>query len=96
MKNYDSMIIAKSDSTEDDIQSIIDKVTAIVETNNGKVTNVDKIGKRKLAYEIKKNKEGYYICIEFSVDASAIAEIEKYYRISEDIIKQIIIRKDEN
>lgn len=95
IKSYESMIIAKSDSTEKDIQTIIDKITAIVESNNGKITKVDRLGNKKLAYEIKKNKEGYYICIEFLAEDTAIAEIERVYRITENIIKFLTVKKED-
>ena len=53
------------------------------------------MGMKKLAYEIRKNKEGYYIVIYFEADASIISKLERYYRITENIIKFLIVRKDD-
>ena len=52
--SYESIIIVKSDTTEEDIKSIIDKITEVVESNNGKITKATMLGKKQLAYEIKK------------------------------------------
>ena len=53
------------------------------------------MGKKKLAYEIKKNKEGYYVVINFESNPELIKELERVYRITDDVIKFLTIRKDE-
>ncbi len=94
MNKYESVIIIEPNLDEEEIDNIIQKVKDIIE-ENGKVTQVDKMGMKKLAYEIKKNKEGYYVVIYFESDPSIIAELERYYRITENIIKFITVRKDD-
>ena len=53
------------------------------------------MGKRKLAYEIKKNKEAYYIQFDFEAKPESITELERVYRITDDILKFIVIRKED-
>ena len=60
---------------------------------DGKVEEVIDLGKRKLAYEIKKNKEAYYVQINFESKPEAIAELERIYRITDGILKFITVRK---
>ena len=61
---------------------------------NGKVESVEEMGKRKLAYEVKKNKEGYYVLFNFDAEPASIAELERNYRITDEIIKFITVKKD--
>ena len=62
---------------------------------NGNVISIENIGKKRLAYEVKKNKEGIYIEINFTSEASFIAELERQYKIDENVIKFIVIRKED-
>jgi len=94
MNKYESIIIIEPNVDEEEIEEIIQKVKDIIE-EKGTVTKVEKMGMKKLAYEIKKNKEGYYIVIYFEADPSIIAELERYYRITENIIKFLTVRKDD-
>ena len=61
----------------------------------GKVSNVNEMGARRLAYEIGKNTEGYYVVFEFEAKPELIAELERNYRITDEIVKFIVVRKDE-
>ncbi len=94
MNKYESVIIIEPNLDEEEIDNIIQKVRDIIE-ENGSVTKVEKMGMKKLAYEIKKNIECYYIVIYFESDPSIISELERYYRITENIIKFITVRKDD-
>ena len=62
--------------------------------NDGKVESVEEMGKRKLAYEVKKNKEGYYVIINFEAKPELITELERNYRITDEVIKFIVVRKE--
>lgn len=94
MNNYESVIIIRPNLDEGEIEGIITKITDLI-NQNGEVTKVDKMGVKRLAYEISKCKEGYYIVIYFEADPSIISELERNYRINENIIKFITIRKDD-
>ena len=62
---------------------------------NGKIESVEKIGKKRLAYEIKKNREGYYILFNFEAKPDSIAELERNYRITDEVLKFIVVRKED-
>ena len=93
MNNYESVIIVNPNLDEAGIKAIEDKFTGLI-NENGKVESVEKVGKRKLAYEIKKQQEGFYMIFNFESKPSAIAELERIYRITDDIMKYIVIKKD--
>ena len=93
MNKYESVIIINPSADEDKVKSLIDKFSDLI-NKQGKVTKVDNMGKRKLAYEVKKNKEGIYVVFYFEAEPSLIAELERNYRITDEVIKFIVV-KDE-
>ena len=93
MNKYESVIIINPSADEDKVKSLIDKFSDLI-NKQGKVTKVDTLGKKKLAYEVKKNKEGIYVVFYFEAEPTLIAELERNYRITDEIIKFIVV-KDE-
>ena len=94
MNKYETVFIINPNVEEEGIKALIQKFSDLI-NNDGKVTEVNEMGKRKLAYEIKKNKEGYYVSVDFEGNPSVIKELERVYRITDTVIKFITIRKDE-
>ena len=92
MNKYESVIIINPNAVEETIKALIEKFTALINTD-GKVENVDEIGKKKLAYEIAKNKEGYYVVFNFEANPNLITELERNYRITDEVMKFIVIKK---
>ena len=72
----------------------VEKVKEYVARYGGTVTNVDEWGKKRLAYEIQKMKEGFYYFIQFEADATAPAEIERHVRIMENVIRYLCVRQE--
>ncbi len=93
MNKYESIIIINPSLSEQENKEIITKFTDLINTD-GKVENVDEMGLRKLAYEIQKNTEGYYVVYTFEANPQLIAELERVYRITDGIMKFITVRKD--
>ena len=93
MNKYESVIIINPSLDEQGIKDVITKFTDLINNNNGKVENVDEMGKRKLAYEIKKQSEGYYVVYTFEANPEFIKELERIYRITDDVLKFITIKK---
>ena len=80
---------------EDDVRvATVEKVKEYVARYGGTVTNVDEWGKKRLAYEIQKMKEGFYYFIQFEADATAPAEIERHVRIMENVIRYLCVRQE--
>ena len=94
MNRYETVFIINPNVEEAGIKELIQKFSDLI-NNAGKVENVEEMGKRKLAYEIKKNKEGYYVLINFEAQPELIKELERIYRITDEVIKFIVVRKDE-
>ena len=93
MNKYESIIIINPNCTEEAIKALEGKVTGLI-NQNGKVESVENMGKKKLAYEIKKNKEAFYMLFNFEAKPDSIAELERNYRITDDILKFIVVKKE--
>ena len=94
MNKYESVVIINPNVDEEGIKSLVQKFETLINTD-GKVEKTEELGKRKLAYEVKKNKEGYYVIFHFEANTSLIAELERNYRITDEVIKFMTIKVDE-
>ena len=93
MNKYESVAIINSNVDDENLKNLITKFTDII-NSDGKLEKVDNLGKKRLAYEIKKQTEAYYIVFDFEANTTLIKELERIYRITDEVIKFIIIRKD--
>ena len=93
MNKYESVIIVNPNLDEAGVKALEDKFTGLI-NENGKVESIDKMGKRKLAYEIKKQKEGLYIVFKFEAKPELISELERNYRITDEVMKFIVIKEE--
>ena len=93
MNKYESVVIINPTVEEEGLKALISKFTDII-NNDGKVEKVDELGKRKLAYEVKKCEEGYYAIFYFEANPALITELERNYRITDEIIKFMTVKKD--
>ncbi len=94
MNKYESVFIINPSVEDAGVKSLIQKFSDLI-NGDGKVESVDELGKKKLAYEIQKNTEGNYVVLNFEANPSIVAELERVYRITDEVMKFITIRKDE-
>ncbi len=95
MNQYELALVVNA-KVEDDVKNAtVEAVKDLIAKFGGNVTNVEDAGKKRLAYEIQKMKEGYYTFIQFDADATVPAEIESRVRIMENVIRFLCIRRDE-
>ena len=95
MNSYELMYIIPSQSTDEEKEALIAQVNGMIEKDGGKIESVERIGNKKLAYEIQKKREGYYVLVNFESKPEAIVELERVYKITDSVMKFITIRKDE-
>ena len=96
MKRYETIFIVQIDLPTDELSSLIERYRAIVTALKGTIIKVEKWGKRKLAYEIKKQSNGYYVMIDFAGKSAIIDELERNFKIDDKILKFMTIMKDGN
>ncbi|MFR2534852.1 MAG: 30S ribosomal protein S6 [Clostridia bacterium] len=94
MNKYESVIIINPSVDEEGMKALVKKFTDLINTD-GKVEKADELGKRKLAYEIQKNTEGYYVVYHFEANPNLITELERNYRITDEVIKFMTIKVED-
>lgn len=94
MNKYESIIIINPAVEEERVNELTTKFTDMI-NKDGKVEKAENLGKKKLAYSVKKNAEGYYVALNFTANPSLIAELERNYRITDDVIKFMTINVGE-
>jgi len=94
IRHYETMFIVKATLTEEEIQAQINLVKENIEKNGGTIASVDDMGIRNLAYEIQKQKRGYYYVIYFTAPTESISELERTYKINESILRFIFVKSE--
>ena len=92
--NYEAVYILNPDMTEEAIAAMVEKFKGVVEAN-GTVTEVDEWGKRRLAYPINDLMEGYYVLMTFTAAAAIPAELDRIFRITDGVMRSMIICKEQ-
>ena len=93
MNKYESVIIVNPNLDDAGVKALEEKFTGLI-NENGKVESVENMGKKRLAYDIQKCKEGIYLLFNFEAKPDSIKELERVYRITDEIMKFIVVKKD--
>ena len=94
MRKYEVIFIIRS-MEEEATNAVIEKFSNLIAANGGKITKEDRWGKRRLAYEIKKEAEGYYVLFYVTCDPKCVAECDRVMKITDEVLKHMIVRSDE-
>jgi len=95
MRKYEVMYIQRSDVEEEKRKANADRFNAIITDRGGEIEKVNEMGKRRLAYEINDNRDGYYTLTNFQANPDAVNELERIMKISDEVIRYLIIREDD-
>lgn len=94
MGKYESVLVISMKLGEEGIQNLIEKFKTLI-SENATLDTVDEWGKRRLAYMINKESEGYYVLFNFTSNADFPAELDRRYKIADGVLRTLIIKKDE-
>ena len=95
MSQYELMYIIGSHISDDQIPQVTEEVKKLIQADGGTIGKHEELGKRKLAYPIKKTRNGYYVVVNFSADPERVNSIEHKVRTSQSIIRHLILNLDE-
>ena len=95
MNKYELALVINAKIEDDARTDAIEKIKALIEKFGGEITNVDEWGKRRLAYEIQKMKEGFYYIVQFDAPTTAPAEIESRIRIMDNVMRYLVVKREE-
>lgn len=91
--NYELMYIIPSQTSDEEKEATIAKVNGMIEKDGGKIESVERLGNKKLAYEIQKKKDGYYVLVNFSSAPSVPNRLSALLNISSEVMRHIIVAK---
>jgi len=92
VRPYEAMVIFDPDAEESAVTAVLDRGVELVKANGGNPGAVNRWGKRALAYEIRKKREGYYVVVEYTADPKATAELDRMLTLADEVIRHKIIR----
>jgi small subunit ribosomal protein S6 len=95
MRIYEELFIVDPNTSEEDIETVSNQVQSVIKDGGGTVDKVEKWGKRKLAYRVKKREDGFYILVQFSAEPAIVKEIERRLRVHDLVLKYLTVRIDE-
>lgn len=91
-RNYEIYIIVDGNFEDPNVEEVITKYENFMKKNGAEIKNIDRIGRRRLAYQIKKRVNGYYVCYEISAPSDLVSKLEKNFRIDETILRNLAIQ----
>jgi len=92
VRPYETMVIFDPEVEESQVQEVLDRALEVVRSNGGTPGAVDRWGKRTLAYEMNKKREGYYVVAEFTAEPKASAELDRFLVLADEVMRHKIIR----
>ena len=95
MRNYEIMFIVNPNSAEEEIDKINTQLEGIITSGGGKIEKVEKMGKRRLAYDIGQHREGFYVLFVIGANGGIVKECERRLRVMDAVIKYITVRTDD-
>ncbi|MGA8183004.1 MAG: 30S ribosomal protein S6 [Terriglobia bacterium] len=95
MTKYEMMFIARTDVPEEEIEKLNAQMESVVSGAGGKMEKIDKMGRRRLAYRVKKQREGFYILFTFEGTGDTVREFERRLKVTDTVIKYLAVRVDE-
>lgn len=93
MKSYELLVVFKPNADADEIDNLIAKVTSDAETLGGKTESIDKIGRKKLAYEIQSFRDGYFANLTLGLPEEKVAEFKRQLRLNDSILRTMFLEK---
>jgi small subunit ribosomal protein S6 len=96
MRNYEIMFIVNPNATDEEIDKINGQIEHVVTSGGGKIEKIEKMGKRRLAYEVDKQREGHYVLFVIGANGDIVKECERRLRVIDAVIKYLTVRTDDD
>lgn len=91
MRKYEVMYIIRPEAEQEAVQAVVEKFQGII-SNGGEITKHDVLGKRRLAYEINKLRDGIYVLVQFNATPEVIVELDRVMKITDEVIRHLIVK----
>ena len=94
MNKYELALVVNAKIEDEAREAVVEKAKNYVTRYGGTVTEVEDWGKKRLAYEVQKMREGFYYFIQFEADATCPAEVERHVRIMDNVLRYLVVKKE--
>jgi small subunit ribosomal protein S6 len=95
LRDYELVLLLRPDTEDEGLDRAVERVSTFVSGRGGEVTDVDRWGRRKLAYPIDRNFEGQYVVTQLRMEPQDTRELESTIRLTEEVMRHLLVRKDE-
>lgn len=95
MHRYEVMFIIRPDVPDEEIEKLVSQMEGYVTAAGGKIEKTEKMGRRKMAYRIQRQRDGFYVLLVFSGEPGSVIELERRLRVTDTVLKFLTIRTDE-
>lgn len=93
MREYECLLILPADADEATVGTVTDRIQRVVAKHSGEVRGVDRWGRRRLAFEIEHQSEGYYVVVEFTADPARIGELDRALQLADEVLRfKVVVR----
>jgi small subunit ribosomal protein S6 len=96
MRNYEVVFIVRPDVTDEDVDKLISQMEGVVEGAGGKMEKTEKLGRRRLAYRVRRQREGHYVLFKLQGNGDTVKEFERRLKVTDAVIKFLTVRTDED
>jgi len=93
MREYEIMVIVDGSAEEAQVEAVVERITEILTTGGGEVSNVDRWGKRRFAYEIDHKTEGIYLVVQFTAESETLGELERVLSLADEVIRHKVMSR---
>lgn len=94
-RSYETMYILRPQLDDEAVDAVVAKFGEHITTNGGAIEKTEKRGRKRLAYEVKDHRDGFYVLLNFKADSSSIKELERAFKLNDDVIRHIVVRLEE-
>ena len=95
MREYELMFLLTPELPEDEVTTATERVSSLITNRGGEITKTDPLGRRRLAYPIRRHLDGYYTVLRFKLEPNLTAELDRSLRLTEQVLRHIIVHAEE-
>jgi small subunit ribosomal protein S6 len=95
LRTYELVFIAQPDLDEEHLNALVEQVQQVITTNGGEMVKTELVGRRRLAYPIRKRREGHYVLMHANMETVTLSELDRALKLSEDVLRTLMVRLDE-
>jgi small subunit ribosomal protein S6 len=93
VRKYELMVILPAEADDQAVQGVTDRISQVLKEHGGEIGAINKWGRRRLSYELKRQSEGFYVVVEFQAEPDAVKELDRVLALADDVIRfKVVVR----